>query len=129
MPFCIAIAVGFGIAYLVASHRGLTGWQLTAENLRCFSDGFFTATVLVGGVGLLVLISGTTDFFDIFSYGFRSLLVLFTPFKNPGDIKRYREYKEERKQKRKGGGNHLLIAGLIFLALSGGCLWGYYQLL
>ena len=68
---------------------------------RCWSDALFIPAVLWLGMGGMMWVA-TTDFFDIFRYGFSSLLVLFTPFKNPKDHKKYYDYKLEREEKRKG---------------------------
>ena len=75
-----------------------------------------------------VLISTKTDFFDIFSYGFHSLLMLFTPLRKPGDVKRFYEYKQERRTKRGPARGFLLWAGGVCLALSLLCLGLYYYL-
>ena len=72
-----------------------------AWHVRCWSDALFIPAVLWVGMGGLMWVA-TTDFFDIFRYGFSSLLVLFTPFKNPKDHKHFYEYKQERAEKRKG---------------------------
>ncbi len=72
-----------------------------AWNVRCWSDALFIPAVVWVSIGGLVWVS-TTGFFDIFRYGFSSLLVLFTPFKNPRDHKKFYEYKLEREEKRKG---------------------------
>ena len=88
----------------------------------------FVAAVLQTGAGGLVAISTATDFFDIISYGFRSLLVLFTPFRKPQDQKKFYEFKLERQAKRGGAKWFLLLSGLTLLGLSLLCLGLYYWL-
>lgn len=72
-----------------------------AWELRCWSDAMFIPAVLWLGMGGMMWVA-TTDFFDIFRYAFSSLLVLFSPLKNPRDHKHFYEYKLERAEKRKG---------------------------
>ncbi len=73
----------------------------TAWTVRCVHDALFSAALIWLGFGGIMWVA-TTDFFDIFRYGFSSLLVLFTPFKSPKDHKKFYEYKQERAEKRKG---------------------------
>ena len=72
-----------------------------AWELRCWSDAMFIPAVLWLGMGGMMWVA-TTDFFDIFRYAFSSLLVLFSPLKNPRDHKHFYEYKLERAEKLKG---------------------------
>ena len=53
-------------------------------------------TGVFSGIGGLLIISTATDFFDMLTYGFKSLVVLFTPFKNPKDHPRFYEYDQMR---------------------------------
>ena len=129
IPFGVSVLAGIGVAYLVASGRGLTRPFLTWQNMLSLSDGFFVSAVMLLSPGLLVLISTTTDFFDIFSYAFHSLLVLFTPLRKPKDVKRYYEYKQDRKERRGAGKGFLLYAGGVCLAVSLLFLWMYHRLM
>ena len=88
----------------------------TAWTVRCWSDALFIPAVLWLGMGGMMWVA-TTDFFDIFRYGFSSLLVLFTPFKNPKDHKKFYEYKLERAEKRKGKAVPVtvLVIGVVLL--------------
>lgn len=72
-----------------------------AWEVRCWSDALFIPAVLWLGMGGMMWVA-TTDFFDIFRYAFSSLLVLFSPLKNPKEHKHFYEYKLERAEKRKG---------------------------
>ena len=72
-----------------------------AWHVRCWSDALFIPAVLWLGMGGMLCVA-TTDFFDIFRYAFSSLLVLFSPLKNPKEHKHFYEYKLERAEKRKG---------------------------
>ncbi|MBQ8554734.1 MAG: DUF3899 domain-containing protein [Clostridia bacterium] len=121
----IAIAIAVGVAW----GQGFTTDLELVWWCRLFSDGFFVSALLFIGIGLLIWVS-TTGFFDIFSYGFSSLLVLFTPLKKPSDHKHYYEYKCEKEAKRKGKGSPLsiLFVGIACLLLSTLLVFLYYQL-
>ena len=122
----IAIALALGVAV----YQGL-GPELAAYlNFRCLSDGLFVSTVIFAGMGALLWIS-TTGFFDIFSYGFKSLLVLFSPLKKASEHPHYYEYKCEKDAKREGKPltHTVLIVGVICLVLSLICLALYYKLM
>ncbi len=118
------------IAYLVAEAQGLRIGQEAYLVCRYLSDGLFVSALVFVSFGALMWIS-TTGFFDIFSYAFNSLLVLFTPLKKPSEQKHYYEYKSEREAKRQGKPvtHTVLITGLIFLALSLLALMLYYKLM
>ncbi len=117
-PFLASFLSGLIVSLAVARGRGLGSGQSPAMNARWLSDGFFVAAVMEVGLGALILISSSTDFFDMISYGFRSLLVLFTPFRKPEDQKSYYEFKLERQKKRVGPKWHLFISGVLLLALA-----------
>ncbi|MBR6186346.1 MAG: DUF3899 domain-containing protein [Clostridia bacterium] len=115
LRFLIAFFSGAAAGVLIALLRGLGGGKTAQQNAALLSDGFFVAGVMLAGVGALLLISGKTDFFDMFAYGFKSLAVLFTPFKNPGKHPRFYEYKKQRQEKRKAPPPFLLFAGLALI--------------
>ena len=85
--------------------------------LRYWSDGCFVAAVLIGGIGALTWIS-TTGLFDIFKYGFSSVITLFTPFRKPKDQMSFYDYKTYQAEKRRPARFELLAVGVFFLALS-----------
>ena len=115
--WALVLAVGALIAWGAAAARGLKAGVGTAMALRYWSDGCFVAAVLIGGVGALTWIS-TTGLFDIFAYGFSSVIVLFTPFRKPRDQMSFYDYKTCRAEKRRPARFELLAAGAFFLALS-----------
>ena len=110
-------AAGALIAWGAAAARGLKPGIGTAMTLRFWSDGCFVSAVLIGGLGALIWIS-TTGIFDIFKYGFSSLLVLFTPFRKPKDQMSFYDYKTYQAEKRKPARPELLAVGAFFLILS-----------
>ena len=126
----VQLLIASGIALAVAVNQGFSLQGQLFLNCRFLSDGFFVSTVIFLGLGLLLWIS-TTGFFDIFSYGFKSLLVLFTPLKKASEHPHYYEYKCEKDATRSS--KHInytvLWAGLICLGLSLLALLLYYQLM
>lgn len=120
-------AVALLIALPVSRLRGFAWGQAAAFNCRYLSDGFFVAGLLMTGLGALIWIS-TTGFFDIMSYGVRSLTVLFSSLKHPRDHKTYYDYKLERDAKRGKPRFSILLVGLASVALSALFLALYYNL-
>ncbi len=129
LPYAIQAAIAAVIAILSAKAFGFSWEADLAWQFRNASDGLFVAALLFIGFGLLMWVS-TTGFFDMFSYGFSSLLVLFTALKDPKEHKHFYEYKMEKEAKREGKGwqKSVLYIGLICLALSVLCLGLYYYL-
>ena len=128
--YVITLVVGLVISIPLAYYRGLGTAENTAYACRYLSDGLFVAGVLLTGLGMMVWIS-TTGFFDIFSYAFKSLFVLFSPLKKAKEFPHYYEYKCEKDAKREGKpiSHTVLVVGLICLAASLICLALYYSLM
>lgn len=132
---CIAIVLaGLVIAGLIAYSRfqasdpqntifadyyDSIGWDRAPDVAQraCMgvSDGLMTVGICLAGVGFLVWIS-STGFFDMISYGFASLKVMFTPFGNPKTHPRFYDYKTVKQENRKSGRTLILYLGLGFLA-------------
>jgi len=122
MEILIALALAFGIAKY-------QGWNPTGAflpNARWLSDGFFVVGMLYTGLGILVWISAT-GFFDIMGYAVRSLLVLFTPFRQPKEHMSYFDYKQIRDSKREKPRFRLLSEGVICFAISFVFLFLYHK--
>lgn len=119
-------AVELALAAAVAHLRGFELSQTLTLNARYLSDGFFVIGMLATGMGLLVWVS-TTGFFDIMAYGFKSLLVLFTPLRKPQEHISYYDYKMGKEGKRAKPRYELLFSGLACLLLSGLFLAIYYR--
>ena len=118
--------VALMIALLIAFGRGLSTAQRAAENFRDLSDGFFVAGGMMLSVGVLTLIA-TTGFFDIFSYGMKTLVSHFKPQKYMEDTGKYYDYKMARAENRKKPLRTSLHVGLVCILLSLACLVGYYH--
>ena len=127
VQYAAAVFAGLVIAVPVAVSQGLSWGQPAYLSARYLSDGFFVAGLLITGVGGLVWIS-STGFFDIFSYGFHSLLVLFSSLRHPKDHESYYDYKTLKEEKRGQPLYFLVIVGAALLLLAVICLGLYYNL-
>ena len=124
------LCIGLLIAGYTAAKQGFAWAGESYLNCRYLSDGCFVSAVFFIGMGGLFWISAT-GFFDIFSYGFKSLLVLFSPLKAIKEHPHYYEYKCEKDAKREGKPitYTTLIVGFAMLAASLICLALYYNLM
>lgn len=85
--------------------------------LHALSDGFFVTGLIFTGFGLLLWIS-TTGVLDIITYGFKSLLYLFTPYQKSKDEGGFYEYKLEKQAKRKSVPFEYLWLGIAWIIVS-----------
>lgn len=115
IPFLVALLIGVGLSLGVATMRGVNWKSFSGNDFRWLSDGFFVISVLYNGIGLLVLISSETDFFDMISYAFRNLLMLFSLFKRPEETQNFYDYKMDRRKKRAQKDYFILMAGIVLL--------------
>ena len=125
LAYLVNGVIALVVIVLVALRQGLSMEQPFFENCRDLSDGCFVAGGMMLSVGLLTLIA-TTGFFDIFSYGMRTLVSHFVPQKHMEDSGKYYDYKMARAEKRKKPLHASLHVGLICMALSLLFLGGYY---
>ena len=130
ISIAVQLVIALVIAGMVASGQGFDLDGAAYLNCRYLSDGCFVSAVIFVGMGLLLWISAT-GFFDIFGYAMKSLLVLFSPLKKPGEHPHYYEYKCEKDAKRQGKPitHTVLIVGVIVLLLCLACLGMYYHLM
>ncbi|NLX82926.1 MAG: DUF3899 domain-containing protein [Clostridiales bacterium] len=122
----IIMLVLFAVSFAIAYHQGFRWGLPFVINAHPLSDGFFVVGLFVTSVGLLVWIS-STGFFDIFTYAFRSMLVMFTPFVKPENFPNFYDYKTMRADKRQKAEFTTLVMGLVFIVLSLLMLWIYYS--
>ena len=118
--------IGLALSLAVAFARGLSSGAGIARNAASLSDGFFVAGLLMACFGVLMLIA-TTDFFDIFAYGFRHLVAIFAPMAKTRQAMKYYEFKESRAERRGKKRFFVLVTGLADLGLALACLWVYYN--
>ena len=115
--YLIEAGIGLAIALAVAAYRGLFGGSGPAQKLSALCDGCFVPGLLMTCVGLLSFCA-KNGAFDIFSYGVKSLKVLFTPFGKVENHPRYYDYKQEKEAQRGKAHWSLTVIGLCFLAAS-----------
>lgn len=124
--YAACIVIGLLIAGLVAISADFGAGQTLSMNARILSDGCFVAGLIMTGVGLLVWIS-TTGFFDMFSYGFHSLLVLFSPLRKPEGHETFYDYKMAKDERRGRPMAALVVVGAGYILTSLLCLAVYYM--
>ncbi len=112
----LALALALGIMYA----RGLFTRGLSrAETLKRVSDGLFVSGILFFGVGSLIWVS-STGFFDMLSYGFKSVWYLFTPATKPRGSGGFYEYKLMKQERRENSPSvrHVALVGIVFVLFS-----------
>lgn len=119
IPILIGIVISVGVGYycyntLYAS-RGVEAG--TSAVIMAIADGLTVPGILYTGFGLL-LIAAQSGIYDIFTYGFKSLVYLFTPAKRNRDEGGFYEYKVRQKEKRKAVPYHILWIGIAFIVLA-----------
>ena len=123
IPWFVELALGLALFLIMAFSNGAFTAGDPADAYRGLCDAFFVPGVLLTSFGILAFCA-SSGVYDIFSYGVKSLKVLFTPF---GKEKRqkYYEYKLEKDAKRQKPKPYTLILGLCFLAAAVVCLLLY----
>ena len=112
----LALALALAVMYL----RGLfSGGLSTAEIMKRISDGLFVSGILFFGIGSLIWVS-STGFFDMLSYGFKSVWYLFTPATKPRGSGGFYEYKLMKAERRKDSPpiRHIALVGLALVLLA-----------
>ncbi len=112
----ILIWAGTGILLCLASARanGLFQQEQTAEVFGKLSDSCFLAGVILAGIGGLSYMA-SEGFYDILSYGVKTVWTLFRTGKPPVG---FAEYKEKKAAERRPWRKEAFFTGLVFLLLS-----------
>ena len=108
------VLLGFIIAAAVVAIEYSYGYTL----LRLLSDGFFTSTVLLLGMGGLTA-ARNAGMFDIMGFSVRSIVGIVIPgsrIGDPHDGETLLEYKERKAENRKSP-KPMLLAGLVHAAI------------
>ena len=113
----VLVVVGGAMALFVWRLNNYPSDMESMPVLHALSDGFFIIGMLCTGFGLIMWIS-TTGVLDIISYGFKSLLYLFTPLTKDRDEGGFYEYKLEKQAKRKEVPYEYLWLGIGAVVLS-----------
>ncbi len=114
--YVMASVTGAIIAFAIMYWRGIFEAQTAQEVMMTICDGFFVVGLLYAGFGLL-LYAAHEGTLDIITYGLRSVLYLFAPFKNR-DEGGYYEYKMKKKERRKEVPFFILWIGIVFILIS-----------
>ncbi len=119
LSYLIGTLIAVVITVLMAVSFGAFNASSRSLMFAYLCNATFVTAVFYCGVGLLAWIS-TTGFFDIFSYGFKSLKYLFTPAKRDRSEGGYYEYAMEKRERKKSKAStgFILVIGVVFLALS-----------
>lgn len=87
------------------------------------SDAFFISGFMIFGIGALIMIA-STGFFDILSYGFKSIWYLFIKITyKKGELEKYYEYVERKRELRerkkdKAFSFYVVLVGLVFIGIA-----------
>ena len=123
ITWAILLAVEAAIVLLVAGFELSSRGGGTAPLMQSLSDGFFAASVLVIGCGLLVCIQEAGNFYGI-QFLFHTLTRRFFPNRERADSKTtYFDYCLEKRERRAAEGKSpvkpaMLLSGLGCLALA-----------
>ena len=115
------LGVGTALSVLIAFLRGLATAEGVSGAAHCLSDGFFVTGAWMAGIGALGALAGGTDFFDLFTYGAKSLGVMFTPFRKPENHEKFYEYKQKKAAGRRKPRLEMLYTGCVLMAVA--ALW------
>ncbi|MBO7384716.1 MAG: DUF3899 domain-containing protein [Clostridia bacterium] len=115
-PLFIAAGAGLLAAALTAWRQGILDAASPKESYRILCDACFIPGVILCGVGLMSLIA-YGGFFDIFSYGFKSVVWFFKPLREKKK-KKYYDYRMEKEARRQKPRYYILKVGLVFMLLA-----------
>ena len=119
ISFLTSTVIGLGISFAIAYWRGVFEAESVLAALSAVSDGAFVTGILYTGFGLLLLIANE-GILDIFGFGFKSLVYLFTPRKLDKNATNYYEYRMKKKEERAGKSvnTNILPIGVGFILIS-----------
>lgn len=125
--YFITMLVALVITALVAWQRGLFQAETAAMAMAALSDGFFTAGIILAGIGAISWAS-MSGVYDIFRFGSGRAVRWFVPTMDKEKYEDFYRYKQEKEQKGRTWKPHLLWGGLssLFLAV---ILYIFYQIL
>ena len=117
--FLYNMLAGAVIAVLVFALGVSREYEIT----RCVCDGLFVAAVLLIGIGGLKGIRNK-GVFDVAGYGIKSAIEIIPMFRRD-EKETIGQYRDRKASERKGASG-MLLAGVIYLALSFAALGVYY---
>lgn len=116
LNYFITFGVGMVIAIMVCLFKDIFHVDTTVEVVSILSDACFTSAVLIGGFGLIALVSKEGNF-DTLAYGVKILRHMWKKSENRKVEKNLFEYKMAKHEKSTEI-KHLLIVGVIYLFLA-----------
>ncbi|MDE6167913.1 MAG: DUF3899 domain-containing protein [Acetatifactor sp.] len=115
--YIVQSVIGLFLSFGIMCHRGLFQTETAADRVMLVCDGFSAVALLYMAVGGL-LWTASTGFFDIFGYGIRKGAHALLPGLVHDAGTDYYEYRMEKREGRKSGGEKsMIIVG-----------WGYFIL-
>ena len=126
LPWLIELAVSLAVFLGLAVYRGVFVSRDKAQIYMGLCDAFFVPGAFLFCFGILAFCA-YGGAFDIFSYGVKSLKVLFTPFGKAEKHQTYYDYKLAKEARRQRPKPRTLILGMAFMLAAGFCLCLYNQ--
>lgn len=115
--YVTAAAVGALIVLLVVWGQGLFLHPSSQAAYGILCDGFFIASVLLIGIGLMCLISNE-GIFDVLSFGVINMFRIFHPSRKVfSERESFYDFRMRRRDKRVGFA-FLLVVGSVYLAIA-----------
>lgn len=125
LPYLISAIFGIVIFLIIIFAKKITSAGETHVVMQILSDACFVPGVLLAGVGLIIFASNGGAF-DMLAY---AVIRFFDLFKRDVRNKKYKdfyEYREAKKDKKRGMA-FMLIVGAVFIVLASIFLIVYYQ--
>lgn len=125
LPYIITAVVGIIIFVIIICTKKIWNADETYVTMQIMSDACFVPGVLLGGMGLIIFASNGGAF-DMLAY---AVIRFFDLFKRDPRNKKYKdfyEYREAKKEKKRGMA-FMLIVGAVFILLAVIFLIVYYK--
>ena len=125
LPYIITAVVGIIIFVIIICTKKIWNADETYVTMQIMSDACFVPGVLLGGIGLIIFASNGGAF-DMLAY---AVIRFFDLFKRDPRNKKYKdfyEYREAKKEKKRGMA-FMLIVGAVFILLAVIFLIVYYK--
>lgn len=124
LRYLITALVGLSIVCVIVLSKKMFSQTSVKTIMQIWSDAFFAAGVFLVCGGLIVFASNG-GVFDMMGYSITLLFSIFRSSKVERKYKTYYDYRESRREKKRGYG-YILIVGAVFVAIAAVFLWLYY---
>ena len=116
--YLITAGIGAAIFLALALLQGAFTEKDDAERWRIICDDLFIPGALLTSFGLLLFAAGG-GVFDMLKFGVIKAYSVLMPKKKRDDLpKTFYDFKQEREAKERAKTGHLLVVGIVFLALA-----------